>query len=114
MRVVAIYIRGLYEAYRRLPSNSSEAGLIRSYVTVQVCNSLSLRRGQNVIRSNFQFNALLDLASTPGSNVYSPRWEGPPIPNLNPTGQLTALDVLNSALGFAEDPDASASAAASR
>ncbi|KAI0770847.1 hypothetical protein BC629DRAFT_779596 [Irpex lacteus] len=32
----AIYIRGLYEAYRRLPSNSSEAGLIRSYVTVQI------------------------------------------------------------------------------
>ncbi|KAI0737492.1 hypothetical protein BC629DRAFT_1568001 [Irpex lacteus] len=31
-----IYVRGLYEAYRRLPSNSSEAGLIRSYLTVQV------------------------------------------------------------------------------
>lgn len=60
-----------------------------------------------------QLNALLDLASTPGSNVYSPRWQGPPIPNLNPTGQLTAIDVLNSAVGIVEDENTSSSSASS-
>ncbi|KAI0743228.1 hypothetical protein BC629DRAFT_1740168 [Irpex lacteus] len=38
---------------------------------------------------------------------------GPPIPNLNPTGQLTAIDVLNSAVGIVEDEDTSSSSASS-
>ncbi|KAI0090058.1 hypothetical protein BDY19DRAFT_748242 [Irpex rosettiformis] len=87
-----ILIRGLYQAYARLnlnrtaddsfPSSNVEAGFIQSFITVQ-------------------FNALLDLASTPGSNQYSPRWEGPPPVELLPWGQLAAIDVFVSAIGLA-------------
>lgn len=48
----------------------------------------------------YQFNALHDLASTSGSNNYSPKWEGPPPTQFLPWGQLAALDVLNSATGL--------------
>jgi len=75
----AIYIRGLYEAFTRNPSNTNLRILIHSYVDVQ-------------------YNALLDLASNPGSNIYSPAWEGPP-QGFTTWGQLAALDVLNSAIG---------------
>ncbi|KAI0083239.1 hypothetical protein BDY19DRAFT_998712 [Irpex rosettiformis] len=86
-----ILIRGLYQAYARLNSNrtddspsssNSEADFIQSFITVQ-------------------FNALLDLASTPESNQYSPRWEGPPSAQLLPWGQLAAMDVFVSAVGLA-------------
>ncbi|KAI0085380.1 hypothetical protein BDY19DRAFT_909166 [Irpex rosettiformis] len=44
--------------------------------------------------------ALKDLASIPGTNQYSPRWEGPPPTDLLPWGQLAAIDVLVSAVGL--------------
>lgn len=75
----AIYIRGLYEAFSRNPSNTNLRILIHSYVDVQ-------------------YNALLELASTLGSNIYSPIWHGPP-QGFTTWGQLSALDVLNSAIG---------------
>ncbi|CAL1699053.1 unnamed protein product [Somion occarium] len=77
-----IFIRGLYEAWTRAPSNSDVATLIRRFIVVQ-------------------YNALLDLASAPGSNLYSPRLHGPPVDHLLPWGQLAALDILNSAMSFA-------------
>ena len=46
-----------------------------------------------------QYNALLTRATILGTNIYSPRWEGPPIPDLVEWGQLNALDLLN--VGFA-------------
>ena len=48
---------------------------------------------------SLQYNALLTRATSPGTNFYSPRWEGPPVPELIEWGQLNALDLLNS--GFA-------------
>ncbi|KAI0090053.1 hypothetical protein BDY19DRAFT_992295 [Irpex rosettiformis] len=80
----AILVRGLYEAYSRIPSNSTEASFIQSFITVQL-------------------NALTDLSSVTGSNLYSPKWEGPPPTQLLPWGQLAAVDVLNAAVGLAED-----------
>ncbi|KAI0341353.1 hypothetical protein BDW22DRAFT_1444251 [Trametopsis cervina] len=78
----SILIRGLYEAFIRSSNGSVIADLISSFITVQ-------------------FNALQDLASKPGSNMYSSRWEGPPPPDMQPWGQLAALDVLNAAVGIA-------------
>ncbi|KIJ55510.1 hypothetical protein M422DRAFT_151671 [Sphaerobolus stellatus SS14] len=75
----AIYIRGLYESFSRNPSNTDLRILIHSYIDVQ-------------------YNALLDLASSPSSNIYSPAWHGPP-QGFTTWGQLAALDVLNSAIG---------------
>ena len=45
-----------------------------------------------------QYNALLTKATTPNSNIYSPRWEGPPVSDLLEWGQLNALELLN--VGF--------------
>ena len=53
---------------------------------------------RQLMRLEYQYNALLDLASTPGTNAYSAAWHGPPMP-FTTWGQLAALDVLNSAIG---------------
>lgn len=92
----AIYIRGLYEAFIRSPSDTDLRILIHSYVDVQVCRELKGRMEHYIFL--LQYNALLDLASNPGSNIYSPAWEGPP-QGFTTWGQLAALDVLNSAIG---------------
>ncbi|KAI0779169.1 hypothetical protein BC629DRAFT_1522930 [Irpex lacteus] len=85
LSVKTIYIRGLYEAYSRIPADSPEAALIRSYIFVQ-------------------HNALQELASQPGSNQYSPHFIGPPPANLLSWGQLAAADTLYAALGLTDVP----------
>ncbi|RDB23898.1 hypothetical protein Hypma_008896 [Hypsizygus marmoreus] len=72
----AIFIRGLYEAFARNPSNTNLRILVRSYIDVQ-------------------YNALLDLAAN--GNSYSANWHGPP-QGFTSWGQLAALDVLTSAI----------------
>ena len=51
------------------------------------------------LKQNRKYNALLTRATFPGTNVYSPMWEGPPVRELLEWGQLNALDLLN--IGFA-------------
>ncbi|KAI0078573.1 hypothetical protein K474DRAFT_882485 [Panus rudis PR-1116 ss-1] len=75
----SLFIRGLYEAWRRSPPDSDVANLIQSYITVQ-------------------YNALLDFSRTPGGHFYSPVWRPPPASHLLPWGQLAAIDVMNSAI----------------
>ncbi|TFK39568.1 endo-1,6-alpha-mannosidase [Crucibulum laeve] len=72
----AIFIRGLYEAFARNPSNTNLRTLLHSYIDVQ-------------------YNALLDLAANGSS--YSSDWHGPP-QVFTAWGQLAALDVLGSAI----------------
>ncbi|KAI0085312.1 hypothetical protein BDY19DRAFT_996855 [Irpex rosettiformis] len=84
----AILIRGLLQAYIRMPNNTDQANFIRSFITVQL-------------------NALLDLASIPETNQYSPRWEGLSPSSLLPWGQLAAIDVLVSAVGLTGYPNSS-------
>jgi len=72
----AIFIRGLYEAYNR-SSNNDMKDLVRSYVGVQ-------------------YNALINSASA--GDTYSSSWTGPP-QGFTTWGQMTALDVLNAAIG---------------
>ncbi|KAI0085366.1 hypothetical protein BDY19DRAFT_1021666 [Irpex rosettiformis] len=84
----AILIRGLSQAYIRMPNNTDQANFIRSFITVQL-------------------NALLDLASIPETNQYSPRWEGLSPSSLLPWGQLAAIDVLVSAVGLTGYPSSS-------
>ncbi|KAF8159936.1 endo-1,6-alpha-mannosidase [Crassisporium funariophilum] len=72
----AIFIRGLFEAFSRNPSNTNLRILIHSYIDVQ-------------------YNALLDLAASGTS--YSSNWHGPP-QGFTTWGQLAALDVFTSAI----------------
>ncbi|PFH53228.1 hypothetical protein AMATHDRAFT_137824 [Amanita thiersii Skay4041] len=74
----AIYIRGLYEAFSRNPSNTNLRILIHSYV------------------DDIQYNALLELAAN--GNFYSANWHGPPM-SFTTWGQLAALDPLVAAIG---------------
>ncbi|KAI0314522.1 hypothetical protein OF83DRAFT_440885 [Amylostereum chailletii] len=75
-------MRGLHEAWWRSDPNSGMAKLIESFITVQ-------------------FNALIHLASTSApANVYSPSWNGPAITNFSAYSEVTALQVLNPALGL--------------
>ncbi|KAJ3484812.1 hypothetical protein NLI96_g5390 [Meripilus lineatus] len=51
--------------------------------------------------TEFQYNALVDLASFPGVNEFSPSWLGPPVSQHLPWGQAAAIDVLNAASDIA-------------
>ncbi|KZV69022.1 hypothetical protein PENSPDRAFT_686733 [Peniophora sp. CONT] len=75
-----VFIRALYEIWTRLSPSDPMGSLIQAFVTVQ-------------------YNALIDLASVDG-NIYSPIWTGPPDDTILPWGQLSALDVLNAAIGM--------------
>ncbi|GJE85906.1 hypothetical protein PsYK624_019850 [Phanerochaete sordida] len=74
-------IRGLFTAWSYSDPNSAMAQYIQAYTTVQ-------------------YNALQDLATVPGSNVYSSAWSGPPLQRLTAWGQLSALEVMRAAYGF--------------
>ncbi|KAJ3480126.1 hypothetical protein NLI96_g8573 [Meripilus lineatus] len=87
----AIFIRGLYVAWSRADPTSEMAKLIRAYIMVQ-------------------FNSIMNVATVPGANQFSPTWFGPPAGRLLPWGQVAALDVLNAALGLALHPAPEASA----
>ncbi|KAI0086121.1 hypothetical protein BDY19DRAFT_908628 [Irpex rosettiformis] len=82
----AILVRGRTRRIRGYPvtRNSTEASFIQSFITVQL-------------------NALTDLSSITGNNLYSPKWEGPPPTQLLPWGQVDAVDILNADMGLAED-----------
>ncbi|KAJ3490789.1 hypothetical protein NLI96_g1197 [Meripilus lineatus] len=70
----AIFIRGLHVAWSRSPPGSDVAKLIEAFVLVQ-------------------YNALMDWASYPGTNEFSPRWLGPASSDHLPWGQAAAIDV---------------------
>ncbi|KAJ3476801.1 hypothetical protein NLI96_g10910 [Meripilus lineatus] len=76
-----IFVRGLFEAWKRNPTDQDLIGFIQNFVLVQ-------------------YNALLDLAKTPGLPQFTSDWPGPPSGSFLPWGQLAALDVFNAALGF--------------
>lgn len=105
-----IFIRSLYQAYTRIEHDSPEAALLRSYINVQVIGSIIHSMSYKLKQDHYQLNALLDLATTPGTNQYSPRWEGPPPSSLLPQGQLAATDVLYSALGLINLQDTASNA----
>ncbi|KAI0071041.1 hypothetical protein K474DRAFT_1712804 [Panus rudis PR-1116 ss-1] len=90
----ALLIRGLCEAWRRSPSDSSIAKLIQSYITVQ-------------------YNALLDFSRIPEGHFYSPIWRPPPASHLIPWGQVAAIDVMNSAIDLPVSADSEATTSSS-
>ena len=75
------------------------ANFIEAFVMVQV--QLAPRSPSTIRKADYlpQYNALLDLASNNGS-FYSPVWTGPQILTKLPWGQLSAMDVLNAAIGM--------------
>lgn len=85
-------MRGLYAAWNHTDPTSDMAKFIEAYVTVQVSVACSVR-AKGGLPGN-QYNALQDLATSPGTNEYSSAWSGPPVPELLPWGQLDALEVM--------------------
>lgn len=109
--IKGIFIRSLYEAYSRIANGSAQATFIRSFITTQACctahsSDTPLPLDQHVLTTGGrQLNALVDLASSPQGNQYSPQWEGPGPTKVLPWGQPAALDVLNAAVGFGDSFD---------
>ncbi|KAK7688575.1 hypothetical protein QCA50_008113 [Cerrena zonata] len=81
-------MRGLYEHWSRSQADSQIAKLIETFLMVQ-------------------YNNLLNNVRYPGTDFYSPSWLGPPVMSLLPWGQLSAIDVLNSAIGLTAHPNPS-------
>jgi len=93
---IAVFIRGLAEAFIRNPSYTDLRVLIRSYTNVQVRRDwLSISIGFLSYICSHQYNALLDLAAT--GDTYSANWHGPPHA-FTTWGQLASLDVFVSAI----------------
>ncbi|KAK7683477.1 hypothetical protein QCA50_013311 [Cerrena zonata] len=80
-------IRALLEHWFRRPNSLDVARLVESFITIQ-------------------YNALLSIARTPGTDIFSQSWCGPPTTSLLPASQLGALDVFNSVIGLANDSQA--------
>ncbi|KAJ7190663.1 hypothetical protein GGX14DRAFT_603883 [Mycena pura] len=54
-----------------------------------------------------QFNAVTDLATANGTNIYGNSWVGPPNTTFDPFHQINALEALVSAISLRNDSDAS-------
>ena len=100
IEVLAILIRGLYEAWSRMTPSNPLRALIEQYVTVQVGNAQFTMPSHYLRRGTYENGALIELASN-DNNKYSPSWHGPPPQTVLPRGHLAAIDTLNSAMGFA-------------
>ncbi|KAI0084612.1 hypothetical protein BDY19DRAFT_1096014 [Irpex rosettiformis] len=81
----SVLMRALWEAWYRSTNGSAVNNYIESYLTVQ-------------------WNALQDLASVSGANIYSSTWEGPEPTSKNAVAQMSVLDVLNAAVSFVPPP----------
>ncbi|KAJ7266197.1 hypothetical protein C8J57DRAFT_1511129 [Mycena rebaudengoi] len=57
-----------------------------------------------------QFNALVDLATTRGTNIYALSWQGPPTADFDAVSQISALGPLLGGMQVADEPAPSASA----
>ncbi|KAI0789009.1 hypothetical protein BC629DRAFT_472632 [Irpex lacteus] len=77
----SVLMRALWETWYRSTNGSAVNTYIESYLTVQ-------------------WNALVDLASVSGANIYSSTWEGPKPTSKSSVAQMSVLDVLNAAVSF--------------
>ncbi|KAJ7238219.1 hypothetical protein C8J57DRAFT_1478711 [Mycena rebaudengoi] len=78
-------VTGLSTAYIRNVTNDDLREDIKAYLGVQ-------------------FNAVVDLATTAGTNIYSGSWQGPPSPTFSAADQTAALGPLLSAMQLTNDP----------
>lgn len=92
---VAVFIRGLHEAFARNAANNDLRNLIVSYGDVQVRDNILWATLPKLNVCLLKYNALLDLAANGTS--YSASWHGPP-QAFTSWGQLSALDVLVSSV----------------
>ncbi|KAJ7251936.1 hypothetical protein C8J57DRAFT_1238282 [Mycena rebaudengoi] len=86
-------------------------GIIRN--TVELVEGLSAAYLRNVTNPDLredlkaylgvQFNALVDLATTPGTNIYAHLWQGPPSPTFSAVDQTQALGPLLSGMQLLND-----------
>ncbi|KAJ6464850.1 Six-hairpin glycosidase-like protein [Mycena sanguinolenta] len=103
-------------------SKSGDIMLPRALATVNARNATTPAL-QSYIQSylSVQFNAVVELATAGGSNIYSGSWNGPPSASFSPSNQTNAIQVLIGAInldnrmsnGFASNTSSSASSPSS-
>ncbi|KAK7023370.1 hypothetical protein VNI00_016785 [Paramarasmius palmivorus] len=76
-------VQALLEIYRRADTPSDQRKFVRDYLGVQ-------------------YNAVLDQATVPGSNVYGLSWNGPPGRTFDANAQYNALSILIGGISLAD------------
>ncbi|KAJ6505662.1 hypothetical protein C8R47DRAFT_1243493 [Mycena vitilis] len=87
-------LQGLAATYTRKAVNSTLLEYVGDYMAVQ-------------------FNAVADLATSGGNNIYGQSWNGPPSATFSASNQTMALGALVGALGITDASSSSASPSAS-
>ncbi|KAJ7652819.1 hypothetical protein DFH06DRAFT_1330913 [Mycena polygramma] len=87
-------LQGLAATYTRNAVNSTLQQYVGDYIAVQ-------------------FNAVADLATSGGNNIYGQSWNGPPSATFSGTNQTMALGALIGSLGITDASSSSASPSAS-
>ncbi|KAF7362721.1 Glycoside hydrolase family 76 protein [Mycena venus] len=82
-------------------SKSGDLNLPRTLSTVIARNATTpVLRSYVEAYLGVQFNAVLDLATTSGSNIYAGSWNGPPSSTFSPGNQTNAIQVLISVINL--------------
>ncbi|KAF7332920.1 Glycoside hydrolase family 76 protein [Mycena venus] len=92
------------------PSKSGDIILPRALSTV-ISRNAATPALQSYIEAylSVQFNAVLDLATTSGSNIYAGSWNGPPSSSFSPGNQTNAIQALISAINFPSETSSTVS-----
>jgi hypothetical protein len=101
-------VQGFAAAYARNTTSVEMHAYIGHYLAVQVSLCSSLERQFRAHK--LQFNAVVDLATVGGSNIYGNSWLGPPSSTYLGQDQTTALSALIGALVVSNDSIPSSSA----
>ncbi|KAK7051922.1 glycoside hydrolase family 76 protein, partial [Favolaschia claudopus] len=82
-------------------AKSSDGLLPRALITAMTRNAIAPAL-QSIIKAylSVQYNAVVDLATTHGSNLYSSSWNGPPSTSFSPGNQSNAIQVLINSIGL--------------
>ncbi|KAK7023262.1 glycosyl hydrolase family 76-domain-containing protein [Favolaschia claudopus] len=82
-------------------AKSSDGLLPRALITAMTRNAVAPAL-QSIIKAylSVQYNAVVDLATTQGSNLYSSSWNGPPSTSFSPGNQSNAIQVLINSIGL--------------
>ena len=93
-----MFINSLYElwALGDLPSDVEK--YIERYIEIQV---LCIAHSSLIVFKLAQLNTILSHAYTASSGSFATSWTGPQDPHVDPYSLVTALQVLNAAIGMA-------------
>ena len=107
---LGILIRALFQHWSLSPPHSQISELVKAFLLVQVCAHDIACQDRHALHLQ-QYNNLLNNVRYPGTNLFSPDWNGISSSTPSPLGQLVALSVLTPAIVLASNESESTSTA---